>query len=513
MVGLRDRVSLRALLVVLAVLLAALLIGVTMAVSSRTAQVARQSDRVRSVYDPAAERVSALTLATSDMERGLNGYVLTGRREQLQPYLDGERASARALRGLTRTIDDDPLVEPQLHAAEQRRSDWITSVAQPAIAAMDAGDPERARELVAAPASTGKFVALVASTDALGHTINGNRAAAFSDLDELAQRLRLLGLVAMAVLAAGFTVAVWVLFRWVLQPLDQLREQIRGVARRNHHEPIRPSGPRELANVGRDVESMRRELVAEIDEARSARQALAHGAPVVAAIRHELSRGHNPRVPGLVIHGELRPAEGVLAGDWWDALTTPDGSVAVIVADIAGHGPDAGIAAMRIKQLLSAALSAGAPPAQAVDWAAQGFRDDEARFATAAIVTIDPADGALSWVNAGHIPPVRIGPDGSVDELAGTGPLLSGLGGSWRQEHHRLAPDEVLLLCSDGLVESRDATGEQLGVAPVVAWMHEAVASGAGLREAVTRTLAQARERASDWDRDDVTLVAVALEP
>lgn len=75
-----------------------------------------------------------------------------------------------------------------------------------------------------------------------------------------------------------------------------------------------------------------------------------------------------------------------------------------------------------------------------------------------------------------------------------------------------MSRDDVLLAFSDGLVESHNAAREELEAAGLVELFRGATADGADPDEAVRRTMAQARARAIDWERDDVTLVVLSLQ-
>jgi serine phosphatase RsbU (regulator of sigma subunit) len=63
---------------------------------------------------------------------------------------------------------------------------------------------------------------------------------------------------------------------------------------------------------------------------------------------------------------------------------------------------------------------------------------------------------------------------------------------------------------SDGLLESHDEAGQQLEADGLRALVGQARAETSDLSVLVRRTLALARERAVDWERDDITLIAVA---
>ena len=94
-----------------------------------------------------------------------------------------------------------------------------------------------------------------------------------------------------------------------------------------------------------------------------------------------------------------------------------------------------------------------------------------------------------------------------------TGPLLSALGGEWEVRTRFFAAGDVVLAFTDGLVESRNAEGEELEAAAVgqfIRAMDGPVRENPG--EMITRLLAQVRHRAADWRRDDITVIAAVRD-
>jgi sigma-B regulation protein RsbU (phosphoserine phosphatase) len=76
------------------------------------------------------------------------------------------------------------------------------------------------------------------------------------------------------------------------------------------------------------------------------------------------------------------------------------------------------------------------------------------RFATGVIGHLRD-DGTLTIANGGHCPPLIIRRDGTIEEIASTGPLLGILANArWRSTTTRLARGETLVLYSDGVTES-----------------------------------------------------------
>jgi serine phosphatase RsbU (regulator of sigma subunit) len=56
------------------------------------------------------------------------------------------------------------------------------------------------------------------------------------------------------------------------------------------------------------------------------------------------------------VAGQIESAQGVLAGDFLDIVELDDQRVAVVLADVAGHGPAAAVVGLRLKTALAAIL-------------------------------------------------------------------------------------------------------------------------------------------------------------
>jgi serine phosphatase RsbU (regulator of sigma subunit) len=204
-------------------------------------------------------------------------------------------------------------------------------------------------------------------------------------------------------------------------------------------------------------------------------------------------------------------AEGVLAGDWWEATQRPDGSTAIIVADVSGHGAEAGLVALRFKQRITALLDTNLPLGVAFAIAARRPDIDVERFLSCLIVVVDPHAGTVSWVNAGHPPALLVSREHPKDavELEPTGPLISSVTEGWEVSTAPISHDDMLLICTDGVLEARNRHGAEFGSDGVRRVLR-------GLRrwspeEAVAECSEAVRQFAVDVRRDDVTCVALAL--
>jgi serine phosphatase RsbU (regulator of sigma subunit) len=303
----------------------------------------------------------------------------------------------------------------------------------------------------------------------------------------------------------------WVfLERWVLAPLDEMRTELRMVASGTIHQVIEVANPPEIQLAAADAESMRQNLVSQIDLARAAWQGLEQDAPLVTSMRKALSPTLiDTESFGLDVAGQTLPASGAIAGDWWDVIRTPEG-IALAMVDVTGHGPEAGVVGLQIKAIMTAALSAGFSPSGVMERVSAGLSDVDALLATAVILEI-PNDSSqpTKWVNAGHPAGYWIDANHLITTLNPTGPMLGGFGGVWQSQDLYFGSGDRIVLVSDGLLETQDEKGEEFGTQGLVT----SVVSGersANSAELTNLIVSTARQDAVTWNRDDVSVVVIS---
>ncbi|WP_432575041.1 PP2C family protein-serine/threonine phosphatase [Kineococcus sp. SYSU DK005] len=381
------------------------------------------------------------------------------------------------------------------------------------------GDEEGLRRAIADAPAARQFSATYADVVAFVDLLDAQRD---QDGDQAERDLAQLQVLQTVVAAAALLMVPAILHfvrRWVLRPLDLLSAQMLRVGGGDLQTPVGLPGPPELAAVARSAETMRRRILDELADAVSAREALAQGQPLVAEVRDQLAAHPLPALRGWTAAAALRPAEGLLAGDWYDVLPLADGRYAVVVADVSGHGARAGIVAIQLKRLLEAALHLAPEPDLALSLAARVFTDEAERFASCVVAVVDPDSGVVRYANAGHPAPLVVRPgEGAVrlvGQLEATGPLLSWLHldtpGAWSTGTASLAPGSMLVVYTDGLTEARPVgSTDELGVEGVLAALGR-------LPELTPQTLVDealdvARRFSGGRARDDVTLVVLARD-
>ncbi|MFB6890085.1 PP2C family protein-serine/threonine phosphatase [Kitasatospora sp. NPDC056327] len=195
--------------------------------------------------------------------------------------------------------------------------------------------------------------------------------------------------------------------------------------------------------------------------------AVAHGS-LLAAERDLAARLQDTLLPapqqtldlaGLTVDVAYLPLqEGLsLGGDWYSAIELPDGTVLLVVGDVAGHGLDA-VATMALLRFTAKgmAITGTALPAVLANLNTLLLHTPERAGQTATMVmaAYRPATSRLTWVRAGHPPPLLVR-DGRARFLPSTGGILLGAVPTARYEASTvdLLPGDHLYLYTDGLVE------------------------------------------------------------
>lgn len=161
-----------------------------------------------------------------------------------------------------------------------------------------------------------------------------------------------------------------------------------------------------------------------------------------------------------------------VGGDFYDAFETGDHQMALILGDVSGKGLSAALVMGVVQGAVHAAYATGSPAnhEQSAERLNQLLCKKTARerFVSLVWCYFDPLSSTLSYINAGHLPPLlmRRQKDGTfeVHRLDEGGPVLGMLpGATYRQSRIPVLPDDLLVIFSDGILEAANAADEEFG--------------------------------------------------
>ncbi|MFI9569541.1 PP2C family protein-serine/threonine phosphatase [Streptomyces rishiriensis] len=168
-----------------------------------------------------------------------------------------------------------------------------------------------------------------------------------------------------------------------------------------------------------------------------------------------------PAVAGLETAVSYAPGSDLVmvGGDWYDVYDLDEDHIGLSIGDVAGHGlPQAAVMAQIIAALRSIVLRLGTRPEAVLDELNRYLHlYHHGQMATAAYLLYHRPTRTLTYVKAGHPPPLVIHPDGTSRYLHGpiSPPVGPVPGTRYRQSQTTLDDGDAVLLYTDGLIERR----------------------------------------------------------
>jgi sigma-B regulation protein RsbU (phosphoserine phosphatase) len=234
-------------------------------------------------------------------------------------------------------------------------------------------------------------------------------------------------------------------------------------------------------------------LILRFTRTRSEEERFATEFAAARSVQQYLIPEHLPPTPGLEIESQYLPAREV-GGDFFQVLPdAKDGSVLIVVGDVAGKGMQAGMLATLIVGAIRTAAAFTADPARIMTLLNERLQGRG--LVTCLALRID-RDGSVILINAGHLPPYLNGTDLPIE---GALPLGAVPGIDFSVLRFQLAEGDSLMLMSDGIAEAQNAAGQLFGFERIAQMLHQHT-TAAGLA-----TAAQAFGQ-----EDDITVLTVA---
>ncbi|MFC2156278.1 PP2C family protein-serine/threonine phosphatase [Acidobacteriota bacterium] len=179
---------------------------------------------------------------------------------------------------------------------------------------------------------------------------------------------------------------------------------------------------------------------------------------IAARIQRDFLPRHDPRIEKFEISGSNVSCYEV-GGDYYDFVPVDPYRLGIAVGDVSGKG----IGAALLMASLRAAFRAEVHPRYHIEDMAARLNDfvyhcsAVSSFITFFYCEVDRNQEEVTYVNAGHNPPLVLRTDGSLEHLEGTGFCLGMFSGAaYEAKSICLKPGDILLLFSDGIPDSRN---------------------------------------------------------
>ena len=249
---------------------------------------------------------------------------------------------------------------------------------------------------------------------------------------------------------------------------------------------------------------------ARLVEARLERERLERELALASEIQQRFQPTAPPHITGYELQGISFPCYEI-GGDYYDFIEREDGRLVIALGDVSGKGTAAALLMSSLHAAIHA-QSASHDSLVATISAVNRYLADNIpanRFVTLFYAELDPESGSMSFLNAGHNPPLIVHSAGTVEQLASGGlPLGIKPDAEYREGRTQLQPGDVLVIYSDGVTEAVSPTGEEFGPTRLYEVVSRNVeASAAGIRDRIESSLTKFAQGTSA--ADDITLVIV----
>ena len=255
-----------------------------------------------------------------------------------------------------------------------------------------------------------------------------------------------------------------------------------------------------------------RENITRLMQEAAARERLASELGIARAIQQGLLPAplSPDRQPHIDLYAVMRPAKAV-GGDLYDHFTLPDGKYCVVVGDVSDKGIPAALFMAVTCTLIRSIAEDETSPSRIVRKLNDRLAENNPNlmFVTLLLAVFDVGTGALSWVNAGHLPPLIVDKHGTVRLLRDRSGPACGVQAhvAYHTHHTRLQQGESLVGYTDGITESSNRHNEQYGDDRLVASLAHPATSAAALGVHLIDNVDQFTADAEQ--ADDITLLII----
>jgi sigma-B regulation protein RsbU (phosphoserine phosphatase) len=255
----------------------------------------------------------------------------------------------------------------------------------------------------------------------------------------------------------------------ITRPIDTLRQATRAIGKGDLAHRVELRTGDEFEELGDSFNRMAADLRHTIDDLQrttAEKERYASEMEIAQEIQQTFLPERIPDIPGFEIAATTIPAMEI-GGDLYDFIPREDGSMGFVIADVSGKGVSAALYMALCRTQIHTCGAGTREPAEAIDQANRLIYDEgrSSMFITVFFAVLDPLKMTLSYVNAGHNPPLLIRGDPPVAQtLEGRGIALGVIDDTRAKTSTLpLRHGDLILLYTDGVTEAFNEREEYYG--------------------------------------------------
>ena len=309
--------------------------------------------------------------------------------------------------------------------------------------------------------------------------------------------------------------------RFVVNPLKKLNEGTKITAHGDLDHQIEIKSRDEIGNLATSFNTMTKELkkyIKQLAETTAARERIESELKIAHDIQMGILPKEFPSFPGeyeVDIYAVLEPARQV-GGDLYDFFLFSEDQLCFTIGDVSGKGVPAAVFMSAVKTLIKATAKTIDRPSTILRIVNEEISkgNEYSTFVTVFLGLLNVRTGEMSYINAGHNPPLIIRRDKPAEFLTGQKNMALGIDEDFHFRHDAitLKPGEGILLYTDGVTEAFNSKGELFSSER----LQKDIADCQNIlsKELVLKILKNVQSFSNDVPQsDDITILAVRYRP
>lgn len=217
------------------------------------------------------------------------------------------------------------------------------------------------------------------------------------------------------------------------------------------------------------------------------------------------------RFPQVELFASMNAAKEV-GGNFYDFFRIDNKHIGLVIGDVSGKGVPAALFMAMALTCLKDMANLGLAPAQIMERANNILNENNTNmfFVTVWLGILDTETGVIDFVNAGHNPPIIYKKNKGFTYLRCEPNIIMAIfpDRKYVQEQLILAPDEMLLLYTDGVTEATNGMGLQYGEERLMQHLEfQKIYDAKAVIESISRELSEFQGDAEQFD--DITMLAL----